>query len=66
MKTLIIYIFTFYFKLVVFEERFHIINHLCSCLEVVLFIPVDFERHGEQDYISKDNRCMKKKIRALK
>ena len=49
---------TFYFKIAVSEARFHTINHLCSCLEVVLFIPVHFWRHNEQDYISKYKECM--------
>ena len=57
-RTLIICMFTFYYTIAVFEARFHIINHLCSCLEVVLFIPVNFWCHGEQDYISMYDKCM--------
>ena len=45
--------FTFYFKIAISEARFHIINHLCSCLEVGLLIPVNFLRHREQEFISK-------------
>ena len=59
--------FTFYFKIAVSEAHFHIINHLCSCLEIVLFVPVQFWRQREQDYISKDKKCMEiKKIRTFK
>ena len=41
-KTLIICMFTFPFKIAVSEARFHNINHLCSYLEIVLIIPVHF------------------------
>ena len=58
-KTLIICMFAFYFKIAVSEALFHIINHLCSCLEIVLFIPVQFWRQREQDYVSKEKNVWK-------
>ena len=56
--------FTFYLKIAGFEARFHIINQLCSGLQVLLFIPIHFWRHREQDYISKNNNIWKKKINS--
>ena len=37
-RTLLICMFTFYFKIIVSEARGHITNHWCSCLETALFI----------------------------
>ena len=58
-KTLIICILTICFTIAVSVACFHIIHHMCSCLEVVLFLPVHFWRHREQDYISKDKNVWK-------
>ena len=39
---------SFFLKIAVSEARQHIINHLCFCLEVVLFIPVHFDVNGSR------------------
>ena len=49
MRTLIICMFTFYFRISMSGARCHVISHWCSFVEVLLFIFVDFDVTGTRN-----------------